>query len=540
MPWRGPESEGDFPSLGWELLEWWTKLPSPRDPKESLIFTDEQAWQLIEWYAIDPETNRFVYRRGYSRRSKGWGKSPVEAAKAIAELCGPVRFDGWDAKGEPVGRPWGEKNDPLPWVQIAAISEDQTDNTWSVVHYLLTENDGKAADDLKVDAGLTRCFLRNRPGAKLEPVTAAAGSREGQPITYGVIDESHLMTPRNGGVRLARTLRRNVAKMGGRSYETTNAYVPGESSVAEGSYRAVRAGAPGIFANEVEAPRVLDGVKITPEASDELIERGLRIAYGDSWWIDTRRLVAEIRDPETTWDDSCRFFFNWNTQAGGSVVDSHRWGQLGVERHVEPGERIALGFDGSISDDSTFLIGCTADGFLFVLGAWERPRFDDGRPVKDWRVPRLEVGTAVRAAFETYNVGRMFGDPPKWATELESWADEFRQTGSTEEERERVLAFDTNQHARFAKCVDRFRTALAEGTLSHAGDARLTAHVEAARLKKVRVHADEDDQRTMYVIIKPEDGRKIDAAVAAVLAHEAAMTMPAEETKPLMPLGMWR
>jgi phage terminase large subunit-like protein len=155
-------------------------------------------------------------------------------------------------------------------------------------------------------------------------------------------------------------------------------------------------------------------------------------------------------------------------------------------------------------------------------------------------VPRLEVGAAVRAAFETYNVGRMFGDPPKWATELESWADEFRQTGSTDEERERVLAFDTNQHARFAKCVDRFRTALAEGTLSHAGDARLTAHVEAARLKKVRVHADEDDQRTMYVIIKPEDGRKIDAAVAAVLAHEAAMTMPAEETKPLMPLGMWR
>jgi hypothetical protein len=30
----------------------------------------------------------------------------------------------------------------------------------------------------------------------------------------------------------------------------------------------------------------------------------------------------------------------------------------------------------------------------------------------------------------------------------------------------------------------------------------------------------------MYVIVKGDDGRKIDAAIAAVLAYEAAMTMP--------------
>ena len=123
MPWRGPEHPDDFPSLGWALLDWWAEyLPSPRDPLEPLLFTDEQALQLVEWFRIDPVEGRLVYDRGYSRRSKGWGKSPVEAAKAIAELAGPVRFAGWDADGEPVGMPWGLRGTERPWVQIGATS----------------------------------------------------------------------------------------------------------------------------------------------------------------------------------------------------------------------------------------------------------------------------------------------------------------------------------------------------------------------------------------------------------------------------------
>jgi hypothetical protein len=530
MPWRpDPDRDNgfDFPSLGHDLLEWWADhLPSPRDPSQELIFTPDQARQLIEWYRLDPDTGSFVYRRGYSRRSKGRGKSPVEAAKAIAEFAGPVRFAGWDATGAPVGRPWGTDSDPLPWVQVGAVSEDQTDNTWSVVHYFLTENDGKAADELRVDAGLTRCFLRDRPGAKCEPVTAAAGSREGQPITYAVLDETHLWTPRNGGRKLASTLRRNVAKMDGRSYETTNAFVPGEGSVAEQSCKAVNDGAPGILADEVEAPREVDGVPVTAEAPTATLKAALTVAYGDAWWVDTDRLVAEVRDPANDWNDSARFFFNWNVKGGGAAVDPRRWAELVNPTEVPDGCRVGLGFDGSISEDSTFLVGCTELGQLFVIAGWERPRYDDGRPVKEWRVPRLEVGDAVRAAFKRWDVGRMFGDPPKWATELESWADEFRIAGKTDEERERVLEFPTNSPQRMSRAVDRFLTAVREGALSHTGDERLAAHVAAAHLKKVREKAEDDDQRTMYVIVKGDDGRKIDACIAAVLAYEAAMTMP--------------
>ena len=527
MPWK-PRGADDFPSLGWGVLEWWADyLPSPRDPSAEFLLTNSQALQILEWFRIDPASGRYVYRRGYSRRSKGRGKSPIEAAKAIAEFAGPVRFDGWDADGQPVGRPWGREGDPLPWVQVAAVSEGQTDNTWSVLYYFLTENDGRAADSLGIDAGLTRCFLRGQPGAKLEPVTASAGSREGQPITYGVLDETHLWTPRNGGEKLARTIRRNVAKMGGRSYETTNAYSPGEGSVAEGSHKAVQVGTAGVYADEIEAPRQIDGVMVDVDAPDDVLRAALEVAYGtDTWWVDLDRIINEIRDPDTKWEDASRFFFNWNTKGGGSAVDAKRWGELAQPRPEPAGEHIGVGFDGSVSDDTTGLIGCTADGYMWVLEAWERKRFEDGRPDKAWRVPRGEVGAKVRATFDRFNVGRMFGDPPKWATELESWADEFRLSSGTVEERERVLAFDTNQRAKFCRAVDRFLTAIREGTLTHSGDERLTAHVLAAALEKVRTTADEADQRTMYVIVKPEDGRKIDLAVAAVLAYEAAMTMP--------------
>src|ERR1044072_7613557 len=117
MPWRGPEHEDDFPSLGWSLLEWWTAyLPNPRDETQPLVFTDEQALDLVEWFRLDPRTGRLTHRRGGSRGSKVRGKSPVEAAKAIAELAGDVLFDGWDAFGEPVGRPWGSRGAPPAWV----------------------------------------------------------------------------------------------------------------------------------------------------------------------------------------------------------------------------------------------------------------------------------------------------------------------------------------------------------------------------------------------------------------------------------------
>ena len=443
--------------------------------------------------------------------AKGWGKSPLAGFVAIAELAGPTIFDGWDADGYAVGRPRG-KGDVPPLVQIAAVSEDQAENTYGSIYHLLTARDGKPADELGIDIGRTRLYLRNRPG-ELRPVTASAGTREGQRVTFAVLDETHLWRPDNGGVKLAATLRRNAGKMNGRTLETTNAPRLGDKSVAERSETDLKRGFSGIFHYARRPP-----VEPQEDWDDGQLLSALADSYGDAVWIDLDRILKEIHDPSTAWEDAIRYYFNIRKAGIGRAVDPRRWDELARPRGLPAGTRIGLGFDGSISQDATVLRGCTADGYGFALGTWVHPP-----GVTDWTVPRSEVHQAVADAFARYDVGRFLCDPPKWWTEIDQWVAKYGE--------EIVLPFDTNQARRFAPAVDRWLVAIKEGIHTHDGDELTSEHVKAAHLRKVRDADLEDDGRTKYVIVKGEERRRIDAAVADVLAYEAAMTMPPPEAR---------
>lgn len=503
MPWRGPDYEGEFPSLGWaliELLESALILPDGSPFK----FTDEQTSIFVRWYALD-EQGRWIYRRGTVRRMKGWGKSPLGGGYAFGELIGDVIFDGWDATGEPVGRPH-----PAPWVQVAAVSEDQTDNLYVQLYDML--RDSPAIDDHGIDLGLTRIFLKGRPG-RIEPVTASAGSREGQPVTGAVLEETHLWTPTSGGKRLAAVIRRNVAKTNGRTLELTNAFSPGERSVAEESHKAFRDGARGTMYDSLEAPPV-EALSDRPK-----LRAALEVARGDSWWVPIDRLVEECNDPATEPADARRFYLNQIVKGSGRAVDPIRWNDLARSEDVEDGARIGLGFDGSLANDATALIGCTADGHLFPIGIWERPPTAGA----DWRVPREEVNETIRDTFARYSVGMLLCDPPLWHSEIDDWITLYGD--------EVVMRYPTNSNTRFAPCCDRFSTGIREGSLSHPAHETLTRHVLNMARKYVRVHADLDDARSPYVFVKADTG-KIDAGIAAVLAYTAAMTMPAVKPQP--------
>ena len=311
-------------------------------------------------------------------------------------------------------------------------------------------------------------------------------------------------------MKLARTIRRNAAKMGGRTIETTNAPVLGERSVAEDSGNDATAGEPGIlhWANRPD-------VEPQQDWTDDQLLAALAKVYGDASWIDKARLIAEIHDPATPWTDALRFYFNVRTTGAGRAVDPRVWEALRKPRDVPAGTYIGLGFDGSISQDATVLRGCTADGYSFVIKVWQRPQ-----GAVDWRVNRTEVEQLVAETFARYRVGRMLCDPPKWYSEIESWQERYGK--------DVVLFFDTNQTRRFAPAVDRWRTGLAEGSHTHDGDPLTDEHVKAAHLRKVRLSDDANDQRTHFVLVKGEDGGRIDAAVADVLSYEAAATMPPE------------
>ncbi len=513
---RGWSGRGACPTLGWAVLDWMAEhLPSPSDPSQPLVLTDEQAQIVLDFYRLDPATGDFHYRRARLEMAKGFGKSPLLAAIAIAEFAGPVHPGGWDAAGEPVAVPVYD-----PKVEIAAVSLDQADNTWSVVLSLLTANDGRAARELGIDAGITRMYLRgeNRPGS-MKSVTAEAGTREGARVTFAVLDETHLWLRSNGGTRLAATLRRNAAKMDGRTFETTNAPVIGLRSVAEESGDEPVAGV-------LHVCRRARGEPLR-EWPPERLRAELEFVYGGSWWAPLDRIMAELADPATDWDDALRFYFNLRSAGRSVAVDPRAWDALARTREVPAGSRVGLGFDGSLALDSTVLRACLADGYSFSLPGWSwvRPTGDAMRawalahPGEDWRVPRAEVEAAVADAFARYSVGLMRPDAAYWRDEITRWQGLYGEAV--------VVPFDTNSARQMAPVFDRWRTAVATGSHTHDGDAVVSEHVRAVHAAHPRGARADDDGRVPSVPVKGDDRRKIDGALADILAYHAAMTMTA-------------
>ncbi len=259
---------------GFEVLAWSHRyLPSPSDPSQPLVLSDEQAAFVVAFYETDAN-GVYVYRRAALEASKGWGKSPLGAIICLAEFCGPTA-------------------PAVPYVQVAACSEDQAvSNVYSLIWSLLSENDAKAARELDIDLGRGRLYLKGNPGAKLEAVSSSWGAREGQRLTFGLLDESHNFTKSNGGHRLARVLRRNAGKMGGRTLELANAPELGEDSIAEETEQHHAEGKPGIL---FVAKR--PSLEPSPEMDDETLRGLLAEVYQGAGWVDTERLLHEVRDP---------------------------------------------------------------------------------------------------------------------------------------------------------------------------------------------------------------------------------------------------
>jgi hypothetical protein len=481
----------------------------------------------------------FVHRRGLLVGPQKLGKNPLIAAHVCLEGVGPALFAGWAGKddgyacsdhgcgcgweyaydvGEPMGMQW-----PTPLIQITAFSEESTDNTYDALRPMIEE--GPLAHVIPKTG---EEFIRLPGGGRIDTVTSSAQSRLGQRVTFCPQDEVGIWTPRNKMTKVARTQWRGLAGMGGRAALTSNAWDPTEHSVAQEEFESSDRD---IWRQFTQPPKALRYERKPDRSKIHRIVYPADTLRKNGGHIDLDSIEAEAsslakKDPA----EAARFYGNIIVAGAGQAVDPERWKkQRRVRLKVEPGERIGAGFDGSISDDATALTACTADGRLFVPvfngrpTIWLRPaNAPDG-----WRVPRSEVDEAVEWLFETYDVGRMLCDPPKWQTEIERWADRYNADLTLDESV--VVFFDTNQPRRMSGAYDRFVSSLTQGWLTHSGQGTLTEHVLAMVKKKAYVKAeDQTDGRTRYVPTKGEDGRKIDAGISAVLAVEAAQTMPLE------------
>jgi phage terminase large subunit-like protein len=165
---------------------------------------------------------------------------------------------------------------------------------------------------------------------------------------------------------------------------------------------------------------------------------------------------------------------------------------------------VVLGFDGSYRLDSSALVAATVEDIphLWVVGLWERPE----RASDDWVVPRAEVDATVREAMTSYDVAELAYDPPGWHRAADGWADTFGDS---------VVEFPTSSRTRMSQACSRLFSAVVGGQVAHDGDPRLARHIANAVLKET---ADGG-----YITKDGKNSpRKIDAAVAAVIAHDRA------------------
>lgn len=427
--------------------------------------------------------------------------------------------DGWDADGQPVGKPWLDVR--TPWVQLCAVSEDQTRNAWAPLLEMLRE--GTAIDAYPGLEPLDS-FVNLPLKGRIEFTTSAATSREGNRPTHCVLDQTEEWKPSNGGVKLAATLRRNLGKTGGTSIESPNAYIPGEDSVAEMSaqyYLNIREGKArddGLYYDHREWP---DSTDMTDR--DSLL-RGLAVAYGDSaesagGWVDLDRLVAEIWDPATDPQSARQYYGNVITHASDSWLSQPEWAATADATKIVPdGDMIALGFDGSRhrSDDvtdATALVGVRiSDGHMFPIGVWEQP--DN---VRDWWAPTYEIDQAVREALTRWQVVAFYADPAAdWRSYVAGWEADYGaklQVKSTQQHPIEWWMGGQNL-TKTVRATAALHSAVVHQEMSHDGSATMTRHVLNARRRASRVG---------LTIAKdyPESARKIDVAVAGVLAWQA-------------------
>jgi phage terminase large subunit-like protein len=518
MPWRGPDYPGEFPSLGPQLVQWYEAylVHGPGDVMGEPIELDDEFYEfLVRAYRLDPETGRRVYRRAFLSRAKGRAKSELAGMMVCGEALAPVRFAGWDANGNPVGKPV-----KTPFIRCLATEEGQSGNTFDNVSTMMAHLVEHHGDEFPgIDFGRSsqtssRILLHAQHG-EIVPSTASGASKDGGKETFAVFDETHLyVLPELR--RMHDTVRRNLRKRREAEpwcLETSTMYRPGEESVAERTHayhQAIvegRVKEKGLLFDHREAPPDVD-----LSDRDSLLA-GLKAAYGPaSDWMDLDGIIAEIWDPQNDPSDSRRYWLNQVVAASDAWLAPNEWGKVAdATKSLAENDTVTLGFDGSVRDDSTALVACRVeDGHLELLGCWEKP---DGPAGDGWQVDRQAVDAAVFAAFERLNVVGFYADPAYWADTIDRWMAEFGPRLRVRASQQRPLEWWTNRPKAMVDALERFHEAVLTQQLTHDGGSVLTRHVLNARRRV---------GRSGITISKefPGSPRKIDAAMAAVLAYE--------------------
>ncbi|MFD5916184.1 terminase [Kitasatospora sp. NPDC058201] len=512
--------EEPWPTLGPQVCALLEErcVHGPGDLRGKPYTLDAEKRALIyRWYEVYPQGHPRAGRRRFKRVAlsvrKGTAKTELAAAVAFAELHpeAPVRCDGFDARGEPVGVPVTD-----PYIPMVAYTEEQTsDLAYGALLVMVSE--GEDAD--LFDVGLER-IMRIGGDGKAQALASSPDSRDGARTTFQHFDETHrFVLPR---LREAhQTMLANIPKRmlaDPWSLETTTTYTPGEGSVAEGTHEYAELVAKGktrdktlFFFHREAAPRPDEDL-----SDEQQLRAAIREASGPAIaaWPDFEGQVDYVaslyNQPDTDKGYFERVWLNRRVQAGRQAFDAARWVDLADPAFVvPPRDQIVVGFDGAQFRDATALIGTHVEtGFQWPIGIWECPP-----GATDWECPEDEVNAALEQALDTFKVLRVYADPPWWDGTVTQWAGRWGK--------DRVHEWWTNRPKQIGYALRAYERAQQAGDVRNSGDQVFAQHIANARKRHIRIL--DDRGQPLWVIEKERHDSpfKIDAAMAGVLSWEA-------------------
>lgn len=517
-------------SLGWLAIAWMEFfVVHGRGDAAGMPVShgDEVSGFIADCYGVD-EVGRPLYDSAFYSRPKGADKSGLGARLALFEALGPCRFDGFAEGGEVYEDPWGlgfqhvyEPGEPMgrhvrnPFVRVLATEEGQTGNVYDSIYYNLTDEDAPLSA-VGADAGLTRVYLPG--GGEIRPATASSAAKDGGLETWVCFDETHLYTTPELK-QMYRTVTRNLRKRkrtaGGTWFlETTTMFAPGEESIAEKTYDLAEQ----IQDGRARRHRLLIDHRwgeCEDVAKADQLRAAILEAFGETIeWNDVEGIIDEFYDTRNEEADSRRYFLNARTDAKGAWVSVTDWAACAApDVVIADDDMITLGFDGSVNDDSTALVGCrVSDGHLWLIECWEKPIGPAG---KDWQVDTEAVDMAVTLAMEKYRVVGFYCDPAYWQSYVTSWHSRYGAKMRVKATPLRPLEWWTSRPTQMVRALSRLYGAIGAHTVTHDGGSVLARHVGNARRRlagKIGVVIGKEH---------PKSSRKIDAAMAATLAYEA-------------------
>jgi phage terminase large subunit-like protein len=332
----------------------------------------------------------------------------------------------------------------------------------------------------------------------LEPMPAIADALQGYNPSLAVVDELHVVAPDVWAAMLL---------AGGKRKQSLVLSVSTPAGDQTGAmWRLVELGRRGVDASlyfrEYAAPEdcAIDDENMWPLANPAMTGRGAFLN------------AAGIRNSlgKTSEANFRRYRLGQWAQADEAWMPRPMWDACAdIEAYIEDGAEVVLGFDGSISGDATALVVCSiaTTPHVDVAGLWERP--EDASP--DWRVSEVVVENTIRQACERWSVKEIVADTYLWRGMLDRLeADGFP-----------VVEFPQSA-ARMAPATSKLYDAVAEKQLTHSGDPRLARHISNAIAKA-------EARGVRLVKEHKKSTRRIDLAIAAVMAHDRASSHDAND-----------